>query len=414
MYGRDISLFYSAELDLLCDTLSKIRLNSRVISLDDPISQLIDEPLRLALGTQVNISFPISHYVSELEEQTIYKMTGFLTFNYMYLLLPDAPKGSALFIGPYLTRPTSNEQVLEIEERNGLSPKLHNFLLDYFMSTPVLPDTSHIFALIDAFAERIWKGASFSIVDVENDKNLSISPINELGEPDDPDSVLLSINMMEKRYQYENELMRAVTLGQINKASTLLSSFSSTTFEKRHADPVRNLKNYCIIMNTLLRKAAEAGGVHPVYLDNVSSGFAHKIEQTTSMTDGGALMHEMFKGYCRLVRKHSMKDYSPIVQKSIIFIDSNLSANLSLSTVADSQNVSAGYLSTIFRRETGKTITEYIAERRVNHASHLLSTTHLQIQTIALHCGIMDVQYFSKVFKKYTGKTPKEYRDSLK
>ena len=167
-------------------------------------------------------------------------------------------------------------------------------------------------------------------------------------------------------------------------------------------------------MNTLLRKAAEAGGVHPVYIDNVSSAFAQKIEQTTSTTDGGALMHEIFKGYCRLVRKHSMKDYSPIVQKSIIFIDSNLSASLSLSSISAAQNVSAGYLSTIFKKETEKTITEYIAERRVKHASHLLTTTHLQIQTIALHCGIMDVQYFSKVFKKYTGKTPKEYRDSLK
>ena len=44
----------------------------------------------------------------------------------------------------------------------------------------------------------------------------------------------------------------------------------------------------------------------------------------------------------------------------------------------------------------------------------LLRTTKLQIQTIAQHCGIMDVHYFSRIFKKVTGQTPKEYRAALK
>ena len=109
-----------------------------------------------------------------------------------------------------------------------------------------------------------------------------------------------------------------------------------------------------------------------------------------------------------------MGDYSPTVQKAIVFIESDLSADLTLSSIAEAQNVSSGYLSAIFRRETGKTITEYIREKRVNHAIYLLETTHLQVQTIATHCGIVDLQYFSKIFKKHTGKTPKEYRESIK
>ena len=66
-----------------------------------------------------------------------------------------------------------------------------------------------------------------------------------------------------------------------------------------------------------------------------------------------------------------------------------------------------------FKKETGKTVSEYIRDKRIEHAKYLLNTTHLQIQTIALHCGIMDVQYFSKIFKKQLGKTPKEYREAL-
>ena len=125
-------------------------------------------------------------------------------------------------------------------------------------------------------------------------------------------------------------------------------------------------------------------------------------------------MSKMFHAYCKLVQKHSMRNYSSVVQKAIMCINSDLAANLTLSNLAKIQNVSAGYLSSIFKKETGKTITDYINSRRIKLAKELLVSTRLQVQTIALHCGIVDVHYFSKIFKKYTGKTPKEYRESNK
>ena len=166
-------------------------------------------------------------------------------------------------------------------------------------------------------------------------------------------------------------------------------------------------------MNTLLRKAAESGGVHPIYIDKVSSDFAAKIERMTYLNESSALMLDMFRTYCRLVHKHSIGKYSQLVQKTVIEIDSDLSADLSLAALAKKQSVSAGYLSAIFKSETGVTLSAYVTEKRVGHAKYLLETTELQIQSVALHCGIMDVHYFTKVFKKQTGKTPKEYRETL-
>ena len=206
----------------------------------------------------------------------------------------------------------------------------------------------------------------------------------------------------------------AVSLGNEHKVAHIMSSLSATNFDKRTSDSVRNLKNYCIVMNTLLRKAAEDGGVHPIYLDEQSSSYAVRIEQLSTTDSVHDLMSEMLKSYCRLVRKHSTKKYSSTVQKTITLINYNLSSNLTLSSLAKTQNISSGYLSTIFKKETGKTVTEYVIDQRVSHAMRLLSSTRLQVQTVALHCGIMDVQYFSKIFKKKTGKTPKEFRESVK
>ena len=167
-------------------------------------------------------------------------------------------------------------------------------------------------------------------------------------------------------------------------------------------------------MNTLLRKAAEQGGVHPLYIDRISSNFAKKIELVSDNNEIANLMKEIFSTYCRAVYQNNTQKYSTIVKRTLLIIDSDISSELSLAILAKKQGISSGYLATIFKRETSKTISEYIIDKRMNYAMHLLNTTSLQIQTIAMHCGIMDAQYFSKMFKKQIGKTPKEYRESLK
>ena len=91
-----------------------------------------------------------------------------------------------------------------------------------------------------------------------------------------------------------------------------------------------------------------------------------------------------------------------------------MTADLSLNAQAGLLNVNSSYLSTLFKKETGTTLTEYVNKKRIRHAVFLLNTTTMQIQMVAQHCGIPDVNYFTKTFKKYIGKTPKEYRDFIK
>lgn len=305
------------------------------------------------------------------------------------------------------------EELLELGEQNGLSPQMQKYVSEYFNSIPVLSETSLLMLMLESFCEHIWNTSSFAVIDVEREPRAPVSLIHGKTNSHRFEDNLMNMKVLEKRYAFENELLQAVTNGQIHKEKQLLSAFSQDIFEMRTTSPLRNAKNYCIIVNTLLRKAAENGGVHPAYLDRVSSEFAVKIEQMSLVSEFSSMMHEMFVGYCRLVRKHAIKRYSPVVQKTVLLIDSDLSAPLTLSTLAAAQGLSEGYLATVFKRETEKTVSEYVREKRMKHAAHLLTTTRLQIQTIALHCGIMDVHYFTKQFKKQTGKTPKEYRESV-
>lgn len=405
-------MFYEKELDFLRGVLHKNRVRTLVMNKSELLSEMRSSHAKENFGQIPVYHSAIYQTLDGIGEGTMYKLKDALGLCFIFLLLPDAEPGSVLLIGPYHTEIPSPIQILKTGKNNGISAKRQKYFKEYLLGIPVVPEASPLLLMLDHFCELIWKSQSFAIVDVNRQDAAPASPINEPLKEDDLDDVLVNIKTMEMRYSFENELMRAVSLGQLHMEKRLLSAFSDRAFEKRTSDLLRNAKNYGVIMNTLLRKAAESGGVHPVYLDRVSSEFALKIEQMEALSESGTLMGEMFRTYCRLVRKHTLQHLSSIVQKTVLLIDADLSANLSPGLLAKKQSVSLGYLSTIFKRETGKTISEYIRKKRIGYAAHLLSTTDLQVQVVALHCGIMDVQYFSKIFKRQTGKTPKEYRES--
>lgn len=393
-------MFCENELEFLSDILRKNRITAKVFSPSDSAEEAFD----ISLGGMIKKeATSLLDYLPVIEEKTVYKMTdGFLRSFIYFALSPDPYR--ILVVGPFLTERVSRDAVLSL-----FPQKKERFFSEYYASLPLIKNNGGISSVINAFCERLWETPFFSTIDLEKESFAPPSPITKLSVNEGFEDTLHDMRIMEKRYAFENELMEAVEHGQIHKEEKLLSVFFEDSFEKRSSDPLRNFKNYAVIMNTLLRKSAERGGVHPLYLDRVSSGFAFKIESVL-YSETAELMREMFRSYCRLVRRHSMKSFSLVVQKAVLLIDSDVSANLTLSSLAKECAVSAGYLATVFKKETGKTVSEYIKEKRIKHAKHLLLTTHLQVQTVAQHCGIIDVQYFSKLFKKEVGKTPNEYR----
>jgi two-component system response regulator YesN len=69
------------------------------------------------------------------------------------------------------------------------------------------------------------------------------------------------------------------------------------------------------------------------------------------------------------------------------------------------------YLSSLFRKETGKTISEYIIEVRIEKSKELLKKQRVKLFEIAREVGYSDANYFAKVFKMQIGLTPSEYRE---
>lgn len=406
-------MFYDSELRFLEKMLHKCHLHTASI---DPIApldgQMDQEWQQLLQKPSPDLSF--YDIVSDVRPATIYRLQDIFGCRYIFFALPFCETATIFITGPYLNHPVSKQQILELAEKIAVPPSQLQQLELFYSAIPVMQEENHLFAMINTFAEFIFSGENnFENVDMQFDNGFGLSPQHRIELKNATDAEGLDIQIMENRYQFENQLIDAVAQGNSHKAELMMTSFSNMMFENRVADPLRNAKNYCIIMNTLMRKAAEKGRVHPVHLNRISSDFAHRIEALRSLNDVKPFMLEIMQTYCRLVKRNSMKNYSSLIQKIMILVENDLTGDLSLQTVAKRNNVSAGYLSGLFKKETGDTFTKYVNNRRIALAKHLLKTSNLQVQTIAQHCGILDFHYFCRVFKNSVGKTPTEYRSGF-
>ncbi len=404
-------MFYEKELIFMKRILEKSNIKLFIVNYETKIKDNIDNIFHGLLDF-VDNDYRLCDFFPNLNDRVLYKVSDVLLCHYIIIKLPKTEENQILIIGPFLKRELTRAKILEKGEQLHFNTAALKQLEYFYASIPFFRDDGQFFAVINTFCEQLWGGSdSYTAIDFNHEDTTALGNYKKIKVTAPEDESNWKIDLMEKRYAYEDQLLRAVSKGQIHKAEQILSSFSSLTFESRSNDDLRNLKNYSIIMNTLLRKAAQDGGVHPIHLDKVSSDFARKIEQMSSLANIKEIMTQMLNDYCRLVRKHSIKKYSPLVQRAIIKIESDLTADLTLKQLAQLNNVSTSYFSTLFKNETGQTLTDYVNNQKINHAKHLLRTTNLQIQTIAQLCGVLDLHYFSKLFKRYVGKTPKEYRE---
>ncbi len=101
------------------------------------------------------------------------------------------------------------------------------------------------------------------------------------------------------------------------------------------------------------------------------------------------------------------------VREAIRYIEANYQDPINLHSVASALNLSPTYLSALFKQEMNINFIDYLNHYRMDKAKALLSTRGKRIYEVASDVGLQDEKYFFKLFKRYTGLTPAQYRDSM-
>lgn len=214
-----------------------------------------------------------------------------------------------------------------------------------------------------------------------------------------------------KSYELTDQIVQSIREGNEYRAVEILRERNSLGAAGRLEDEVAEWKYDLIQIKALIIQALRHMGMADLLLDGIHTEFTQRIHQAVSAEECRSLSEEMVRRFCRMHERRATHNYPVLVQKIILAVDMDLSQNLTLQYFANELNVNDSYLSNLFRCEVGMTITDYVTERRISRAADLLLATRDPIKMVAKQVGIMDVHYFSRLFKKRMGKTPSRYRE---
>jgi len=132
----------------------------------------------------------------------------------------------------------------------------------------------------------------------------------------------------------------------------------------------------------------------------------------------------VYKMLALLIRNHVTKVVTPEeydksvrnlerLSKVFNYIEENYTEKISMESLCSMTGLSSYYFCRIFRKVTGKTTNEYINSLRINKAETLLKISNLNITEIAMETGFNDINYFSRIFKKYKKIAPSQVRKAI-
>jgi two-component system response regulator YesN len=211
-------------------------------------------------------------------------------------------------------------------------------------------------------------------------------------------------------YFLEQELLSKIKSGNLNDTLAVLREINSLKRTRLSKDALRSVKNSLICSVTLFTRAAIEGGVMPEAAFTLSDSIILAIEDMESIYEVMDYEYTAAEQYVRIVQDLSKSKYSNIIQQAISYIYKNLTNKLTLHQISDAIYVHPNYLSTLFKREVGMSLPDYIMKTRIDESKYYIRYTNTRISDIAAFYQFCNQSYYTQAFRKFTGRTPNEYR----
>ena len=211
--------------------------------------------------------------------------------------------------------------------------------------------------------------------------------------------------------EYEKALHRLIIEHDKSGAQALLNELLGFIYFSSNYD-LETIRERSVELVVLLsRSIIDAGAdAKEIFLSN--SGYIHEIEQFTSVEQLNVWLSVMLHRFINYTFDFTQVKHSDVVFKAMNYIKANYAGKITLDDIAKHVFLSRSYLSTVFKDDTGMSVTDYIKHTRIEKSKLFLLDNHIKLADIAALCGFEDQSYFTKVFRSEVGISPKKYRDS--
>lgn len=243
-------------------------------------------------------------------------------------------------------------------------------------------------------------------------KHINFSEAKHAIIPNEADIEKYSYQNAEFYGKYLTGFLDALASGNVLLVSQELKRFldiSGIAVETSLSKLRRNLLSF----NAQCLGKLLSSSIHPLYILRLFYSNEAQIITSTDMKYLAHFVSEMARKYCLLAKNYAYPDYSFLTRSVMNYVTLHLDEELSLSTIAKYFDRNPSALSGQFSKETGQSLTDYIHSERINAAIKYFNTTDLTVSEVATNVGITDFGYFSKLFKKKVGLSPRSYKRML-
>ena len=375
--------------------------------------EITNSPVHLYSGEECVLSVPqdplsfVSHHLNALWQQPgiSYDISETGLF---FARVPVEKTEMSLVIGPFLLNFLSDELVLRIMNEYCIVAFPQEIVSDYLHSV-----ASGVFSK----AVSLVRLAVFSLTQHLPGMNdlFTETPKNLKEQISERHTKALVLTREEEQYHntYNFERMVFGRL-QAGDADFFLSAPRSSVYKvgKVADTSLRQEKNIFIIAVALATRAAIAGGLAEEVAYQLSDEYIQTVESMVSFDSVDHLTRSMLVDFAERVRDASLplKDIPEDISRCIKYIRMHTNSNLSVQEVADAVNLSRSHLSRKFRKTMGFEISAFIMRCKLEEARSLLMYSNQSISEISNYLGFSSQSYFTNVFRKKYGLTPKEFR----
>lgn len=376
------------------------------------LAALSGVPVRLYTKGQFTELYHHTKFKPDLaiaEEASIFRKPGNVNYymddNFLYYGLFRSSKDDvSLVIGPVTQVKVDCTMAVNILHTMGESIGRAGELADYFAAIPVYPLRNFL---------QILCTVNFFL----NDEKLDVSQLLLAGEylPASPPASALENKGYHTTYntdEIETVMLSCVEHGRVDEIKKLFQRPVAGRAGTMASDTLRQEKNLFICTTTLVTRAAIKGGLSRSTAFSLSDSYIQKAELMNSYTGLVRLNARMVEDFTRRVEIIKCgTGSSSLIRNARKYILFHLDKSITTMELSQAMNMNRTYLCKRFLAETGMTINHYITAVKMDEAKRLLETTRKTSAEVAGILGYSSQSYFQNVFKKYTGKTPCQYRD---